>query len=222
MKKTFIIAIDGPAGSGKSTVAKLAAKRLRFLYVDTGSMYRAITLKALKEKVGLEDKKALVDLAHRARIELKPACNSSQKVFLDGRDVTGKIRTPKITNSVSYLAKIPKVREQMVKLQRAIGRGKRAVFEGRDIGTVVFPKAEKKFFLDASFKERAKRRHKELKQEGMRISLKKLEQDIRTRDKRDTTRKAGPLKIAKDAIYIDTTNMTIDEVIDAIVAYVTK
>ena len=215
--KRFIVAIDGPAGSGKSTVARLVAKRLGFVYVDTGAMYRALTLKAIREDTNLKDAKALIDLAHKAKIKLKPTTTTKPRVFLDSKDVTKQIRDFKVTNAISHIAKVSGVRKEMVRLQRAIGKSKKAVFEGRDIGTVVFPKADKKFYLDADFKERVRRRHKELIQEGAPVSFEKLKVNLKIRDKKDIARRVAPLRKAKDAILIDTTNMSINKVVAEIV-----
>jgi len=220
VKKSFIIAIDGPAGSGKSTVARRLAKRLKFTYIDTGAMYRAVTLKALEERCNFKSRSSLIKVAQAAKIILRPKPDGTLKVFLDGKDVSRAIRSIRVTNSISELAKIPGVRKCMVRLQRKMGKGKRVVLEGRDIGTVVFPRAEGKFYLDATARERAIRRHKELKAKDIRVSLKAIEKDIRVRDKKDKTRKAGPLKIAKDAVVIDTTNLSVNEVVKAIEWYI--
>lgn len=220
MKNGLIIAIDGPAGSGKSTVSQRVAKKLGYIYIDTGAMYRALTLKALTTNTNLKDPKALVHLISQTKINLKNSSRGLTRVFLDAEEVSQEIRTLPVTNSVSYIARTKGVRAHMVKLQRKLGRKGSAVLEGRDIGTVVFPDADKKFYLDASIKERAKRRYKELKQLGQKISLKKLEQDIRIRDAHDKKRKVAPLKIAPDAIYIDTTDLTINEVVDTILKQV--
>lgn len=218
----MIIAIDGPAGSGKSTIAKLAAKKLRFLYIDTGAMYRSLTLKAMQEGLDLNDEKALINLAKNIKIELSSKTKGRMQVSLNGQDVSDKIRTPEVTNNISYIANVPGVRAEMVKLQRLTGYSskKGAVLEGRDIGTVVFPNAERKFYLDATVKERARRRYKELFEDGIKISLKQLEKDIKTRDKKDKTRKVGALKKAKNAILIDTTDLTIQQVVDKVLSHI--
>ncbi len=220
MKRKFIVAIDGPAGSGKSTVAKNIAKKLRLLYIDTGAMYRAITLKALKDNINLKDESALTDIARRSRIALSANIKGGQRVFLDGNEVTDKIRTPELTKCVSYIARVKGVREHMVKLQRQFGRQSNSVLEGRDIGTVVFPDADMKFYLDASFKERARRRFKELKVNNRGVKLWDVENDVRIRDKKDLTRKYAPLRKAKDAIYVDTTNLSIKEVTDKLLGII--
>lgn len=215
----MIIAIDGPAASGKSTVGRLVAKRLGYLYLDTGAMYRALTLKAIESGVDLKNEKPLIDLARKTQIDLKVGRGGELKVFLGERDVTHEIRAPEITNKVSYIAKVGGVRERMVNLQRRISQKKAIVVEGRDIGTVVFPEADKKFYLDANFKERARRRYKELCQSGRSVPLENVEEEIRIRDEKDRTREIAPLRKAFDAIHLDTTHLTIEEVVDRICSY---
>ncbi|MBN1353418.1 MAG: (d)CMP kinase [Candidatus Omnitrophica bacterium] len=216
MGKVNVIAIDGPAGSGKSTVAKRLAKRLGFLYIDTGAMYRALTLKAINEGVDFMDEKALIELSRKTDIELKDE-GGSLRVYLDKKEVSEPIRTMQVTGKVKYVASIGGVRENMVKLQRSLGAcSSGAVLEGRDIGTVVFPDALHKFYLDASFKTRAKRRFDELKEKGFSITLEEVEKDVRDRDASDKKRSIGPLKKAEDARVIDTTDMTVDEVVEYI------
>ncbi|MEA3560536.1 MAG: (d)CMP kinase [Candidatus Omnitrophota bacterium] len=213
----MIIAIDGPAGSGKSTVAKLLADKLGFFYVDTGAMYRALTLKAIKKNVNLQDENALVDLLRDAEIGLK-----KDKIMLDGKDVSRQIRNPEVTNKVFYAARAQDVRKEMVSLQRKFSFDNRSiVVEGRDIGTVVFPNADKKFYLDAGVKERARRRYKQLLKERKKApALNKLEQAILLRDKHDKTRKIAPLTVARDAVYLDTTDLSITEVVDTVLSYI--
>jgi len=210
----MIIAIDGPAGAGKSTVAKILAERLGFLYIDTGAMYRALTLKVLEKGIDIKDSRSIIETAKNTNIDLNNGPDASLKIFLDGQDVTKNIRQPRITKYVSDIAKIKEVRETMLVLQRRLGRQNNAVLDGRDIGTVVFPDAEKKFYIDADFKERVKRRYQELKGLGQDVSLNDVEADLRKRDTIDSTREFAPLKKAEDAVYIDTTNMSIEEVVD--------
>ena len=211
----MIIAVDGPAGAGKSTVAKILSKKLKFLYIDTGAMYRALTLKALDKKVNIDNEKAVIALAKKTRIVLAPSANGPVKVLLDGKNVSLAIREPRVTKFVSNVAKIGPVRKIMVDLQRKMGRTKNCVLDGRDIGTVVFPKAEKKFYIDASFAERVTRRYKDLIDLDISgVSRKQVSVDLKNRDTIDSTRKVSPLKIAEDAIYIDTTKLTIEQVVD--------
>jgi len=213
----MIIGITGTLASGKSTVAREVAKRIEFIYLDTGAMYRALTLKALRKKIKLEDEEVLVDLVRTTDINIKSLSDGRLLVFLDKEDVTNLIRTSDVTNSVSFIAKVPRVREVMVDLQRKFGSNNNIVVEGRDIGTVVFPNAEKKIYLDADFKERARRRFKELKQVDDNVDEEETRKDLSERDNKDLTRKVAPLKKAKDAIYLDTTKLTIEEVVNKII-----
>lgn len=217
--KHLVIAIDGPAGSGKSTVSKRIARKLGIMYIDTGAMYRALTLKAMHLGISLEDEGSLIKLAHSTRIDLEDS-SAGQKVFLDGEDVTGLIRTPELTNNVKYIARIPGVRHEMVRLQRMIGRRRGAVMEGRDIGTVVFPEADYKFYLDADVNERAKRRHKELTEAGVNVNFEDIRNDVIARDESDMKREVGALKVAPDAILVDTTDLSIDEVVERLLSFV--
>lgn len=212
----MIIAIDGPAGAGKSTVAKIIAGSLGFLYIDTGAMYRALTLKVLEGNIDIRDTAAIIKTARNSSIDLQNHPHGSLKVFLDGRDVSRLIREARITKFVSEIARIKEVREVMLGLQRSLGRQHDAVLDGRDIGTVVFPKADKKFYIDAKFPERCSRRHKELLGMGQDLSLSDVEADLKNRDTIDSTREVAPLKKADDAIYVDTTDMSIEEVVDLV------
>jgi len=216
----MIIAIDGPAGAGKSTVAKIIAHKLGSLYIDTGAMYRALTLKAIKEKIDIKDISRVLEMARNSQINLRNNQDGSLSVFLDGRDVTDEIRQPRITKLVSDIAKIKEVREVMLGLQRRLGNQRDSVLDGRDIGTVVFPAADKKFYIDANFKERVKRRYKELKELGQNITLKDVEDDLHNRDTIDSTREFAPLKKADDAVYVDTTKMSIEEVVNKVLSHI--
>jgi len=214
----MIIAIDGPAGAGKSTVSKMLAKKLGFLYIDTGAMYRALTLKAIENKIDIKDTDVVVKMAHNTVIDLINNPDGSLKVLLDGRDVSKEIRQPFITKTVSDIAKIKGVRVVMCDLQRKLGKQKDSVLDGRDIGTVVFPDADKKFFVDADFKTRVDRRYKELIALGEKVTPLDIEKDLHNRDTIDSTREFAPLKKADDAIHVNTTDMSIDQV----VAYLLK
>ncbi|HIE28993.1 TPA: (d)CMP kinase [Candidatus Poribacteria bacterium] len=213
MSKKLIIAIDGPAGSGKSTVAKLVAEKLGYLYLNTGAMYRAVTLKALSAGVDLDDESALIDVAENCVIEF---ANSGTKTLLDGVDVSNELHLPHVDKVISDIVKIPGVRRAMVAQQQRIGEQGGIVTEGRDVTTVVFPDADVKIYLDASLEERAKRRYKELKEKGEEISLDEVEADMRMRDEKDSSREDSPLRVAADATVIDTTHLTIEEVIEVI------
>ena len=215
----FVVAIDGPAASGKSTTARLAADRLRFVYLDTGAMYRAVTWKALETGVGLEDQTALGELASSIRIEFR-AADDGVSVHVDGANVTEQLREPRISRVVSQVSSVPAVRRAMVRIQREIGADGHCVVEGRDIGTVVFPDAPVKIFLAASLTERARRRLRELAGRGMTQSLEDLVTEIRARDAMDTDREDSPLRQAEDAIVMDTTGMTIEEQVSEVVRVV--
>jgi cytidylate kinase len=215
----IIIAIDGPAGAGKSTVAKLIAQRLGFFYIDTGALYRALTLKAKRLNLDLQDENAIIELLKKTNINLEYKKNIL-KVSLDSEDVSKEIRRPYVTNGVSIIAKIRQVREIMNTIQRRLAQDNNCVLEGRDIGTVVFPQAQYKFFLDADFKERVKRRFKELNERKEDISEDLVAGDLAKRDKTDSTREVAPLKKARDAIYLDTTNLSIEEVTAKLISWI--
>ncbi|MDD2680224.1 MAG: (d)CMP kinase [Candidatus Omnitrophica bacterium] len=216
----MIIAIDGPAGAGKSTVAKLLAEKLKFLYIDTGAMYRALTLKVLETNTDIANTAKIIELAANSSISLSNNPDGTLKVLLDGREVTSDIRQPRITQFVSEIAKIKEVREVMVELQRKLGSQGNAVLDGRDIGTVVFPGAEKKFYIDAQFKERVRRRHKESKELGQRLAFEDVSADLANRDKIDSERAVAPLKQADDAVYVDTTRLNIEEVVSKVLGFI--
>ena len=211
-----VIAIDGPAGAGKSTSARAVARALGFTYLDTGAMYRALTLKALRQKVDLTDERSLVALARATSIDVGTAEDGRMDVLLDGDSAAEEIRSPEVTNNTFYIARIAGVREVMVARQRQIAREKNVVVEGRDIGTVVFPHATKKFYLDADFTERARRRTAELKGAGAAIDENAVAVELKERDTKDITRSIGPLKKADDAVVIDSTRLSIPQVVDVI------
>jgi cytidylate kinase len=216
----MIIAIDGPAGAGKSTVAKILAKKLGFLYIDTGAMYRALTLKALETNTDIANVEKMGLLAESVNIDLRNNPDGSLSVSLDGKDVSADIRVPRITRFVSDVAKIKSVRQVMVRLQRELGKRDNCVLDGRDIGTVVFPDAQVKFYIDASSSERVNRRYKEMRGLGQDIVIQDVEKDLTNRDTIDSTRECSPLKQAKDAIYLDTTNLTIEQVVEVILKHI--
>jgi len=215
--KKISIAIDGPAGSGKSTTAKLVAKELGLQYIDTGAMYRAVALKVLKTNTNPDDVDKISKLVKNIDIRFKNE-NNEQRIFLDNEDVTELIRAPEVTNLSSPISALQPVREAMVALQKNYGKNGGVVMEGRDIGTVVMPQAEVKIFLIASLYERTKRRHLELQAKGIEKDFYELEKEILARDVRDTTREISPLTKAQDAIEIDTTNLSVEEQVKRIVS----
>lgn len=211
----FIIAIDGPAASGKSTLAKYLADKLGYLYVDTGAMYRAITYFVLQKNI-VDDEKAVIDAARNINLSLKYK-DGTTSVFINGNDVTDFIRSPEVNAKVSDVSKIKDVRIELVKLQQKFGEDNNLIVEGRDTTTVVFPNADLKIFLTADVKERAMRRYLEFKEKGVETSVEEVEKSIKNRDKIDSGRKVSPLTKAEDAIEIDTTNLTIQQEIDRII-----
>lgn len=210
-----VIAIDGPAGAGKSTIARMAARALGWRYVDTGAMYRAIALSALREGIPLADSGSLARLAARVALRVRNI-NGEFHVFLNGEDVTRRIRTARVTAATHQVAAVKGVRRRLVAIQRAMGRRGRIVMEGRDIGTKVFPDARWKFYLDARPAERALRRWRELRRAGRRVSLRRIEEAIRRRDRKDRERGISPLRVARDAVVVDTTHLTLAQVAEKI------
>lgn len=219
VNKKISIAIDGPAAAGKSTVAKIIAQKLSYIYVDTGAMYRSLTWKALREGVELENPDKLFELLKKTDITLVNEANK-QKVMVNGIDVTEEIRKPDVTRNVSIVSKHKSVRNEMVRRQQELGKNGGVVMDGRDIGTHVMPGAEVKIFLLASVDERAIRRHRENIEKGIESDLEQIKKEIAERDKLDTERKIAPLKKADDAIEIDTTSLSVKEVADKILAIV--
>ena len=211
----MIIAIDGPAGSGKGTVAKIIAKKISAVYVDTGAMYRCVALEAIRNNIKIEEKEKIQEFLNNINIDLKQE-NENLKIYLNNEDVSDKIRTEEVSKFASSYSTIDIVREKMVDLQREMATSKDIVMEGRDIGTVVFPNADIKIYLDATPEERANRRMKQNKEKGIVSNYDDILKEIKIRDNRDMTREISPLKKADDAIYMDSTNFEIDEVVDKI------
>ena len=214
----MIIAIDGPAGSGKSTIAKIVAEKLNFRYIDTGSMYRSVAWKSLQKNTALRDEDAVADIASKVQIELVPG-NNGQLVFVDGENITDQLKVEEISRGAAIVAAQPMIRKIMTTKQRTLGKQGNVVMDGRDIGTVVFPQAEKKFFLDADPKERGRRRFVELKEkeQAKNADISTIIEQVVQRDHEDRNRKIAPLKQAKDAMLIDTTNLSIDQVVKEII-----
>lgn len=213
---SFVVAIDGPAGSGKGTITKLVGKRLGLINIDTGATFRCVALNMIQEGIEIREEDKIKELLEKIKIDMK----ENGEVFLNGEEVTKKIRENDVTNFVSPISTIPIVRNKLLEIQRKIAQGKNVIMEGRDIGTVVFPNANVKIYLDASPEERAQRRVKQNQEKGITTSYEEVLENIIDRDKRDSTREVAPLKRAEDAIYIDSTSMKIEEVVDKIVEIV--
>ena len=204
-----IVAIDGPAGSGKGTVAKILASECNLMYIDTGAMYRAVAYQTLKDNISIEEEDKIVEIAKNSKIEFVDG-----QTYLNGDNISKEIRTMEVTRIVSPISSIVKLREILVDLQREMAKGANVIMEGRDITTVVFPNATYKFYLDASVEERANRRYKENKEKGMDVSYDEILENIKKRDYNDMHKEVGSLTRTEDSIYIDSTNLTIDEVVE--------
>jgi len=215
----YNIAIDGPAGAGKSTIAKLVAKKLGYIYVDTGSMYRTLALACIRAGVSAEEKDKVVDVCNSVQVSLEYV-EGNQVVRLNGEDVSGYIRNEEVGNMTSAIAVYEPVREILVKMQQKIATEQNLVMDGRDIGSVVLPNANLKIYLTASVETRAQRRYKELVEKGVDCDINEIEKDIEDRDYRDMHREVSPLTQTEDAILVDSSNMTIDEVVEKIISYV--
>ena len=218
---SFIVGIDGPAGSGKGTITKEISKRLGLINIDTGSTYRCVALEVIKRGIKLEDKEAIIKVAEEINIQIEHKENSD-KVFVNGEDVTLKIRDKDVTSIVSPVSSIPEVRYKMVELQRKLADGKDVIMEGRDICTYVFPNADVKIYLDASLEERARRRFKEMKEKKIDITYEEVLENIKKRDKNDKEKEIGALKLAEDSIIVDTTGLTINEVVEKVIEIIRK
>jgi len=220
VKKKLIITIDGPSGTGKSTAARGLARRLGFLYLDTGAMYRAVALQALRKKVALSDSAALARLAEKARMTFRKGPGSGVRIFLNGRDVSRLIRRPEVSSAASKVAVVSGVRKALVRRQRLLGRAGGLVAEGRDTGTVVFPHADLKVFMSAGAAERARRRCRELKEAGHRVTFPQVLREVRQRDRRDRNRAISPLKPAPGAVRINNTRLQSTQVLAKLIDYV--
>ena len=217
----YNIAIDGPAGAGKSTIAKMAAKKLDFIYVDTGAMYRAMALYFLRREIDAKDEKKIAEACEHINVTIAYQ-EGEQQVLLNGENVNAFIRTEEVSMMTSNTSKYPAVREKLLYLQRELAAANNVIMDGRDIGTCVLPDAELKIYLTASASERAKRRYLEQKERGVESDLAQIERDIIARDEQDMNREIAPLKQAEDAIYLDASDMTIEEVVTKIVSLVQK
>jgi cytidylate kinase len=217
MKSRVLIAIDGPAGSGKSTVARRVAKILGILYLDTGAMYRAVTLKAIQDNIPFDDQERLTVLANQVDLKFTQMPDGTYHLFMNGENINEEIRSFAVTNNVSVVSSVPGVREALVQRQREIGAKSGVVMDGRDIGTVVLPNADLKIFLTASLEKRAQRRWLELKAKGIKVSKEKIKEDLKERDDFDSNREISPLRPASDSIIIDTTGISIEQVTEKIV-----
>ncbi|HYE10715.1 MAG TPA: (d)CMP kinase [Patescibacteria group bacterium] len=210
-----VVAIDGPAGAGKSTIAKLLADRIKYTYIDSGAMYRALTLKVLESSINIADTKEIIDISKEVDIDFLDKC-----IYLDGKVVDKQIREERINKNVSIVAAIPEVRKNIVRIQRKISIGKNVVMDGRDVGTVIFPHAFIKFFITASIEERAMRRYAEIEASGMSVNLHDIKSQIEKRDYTDSTREDSPLLQAADAILIDTSGKSIEEVLQVVINFI--
>jgi cytidylate kinase len=219
MGKKLIITIDGPAGAGKSTVSRILAKNMNYIYLDTGALYRALAYKALKLKISLEDVSALTNLCSTTDVVLKNI-DGQMKVFVDGKNVEEKIRTEEVSMAASKISTFIVVREKLLNLQRETGAQGGIVAEGRDMGSVVFPHADYKFYLDAQLDERIKRRYKELLDKCVSVEYQSIQKDMLARDKQDKQREIAPLKAPDDAVTIDSDNLTVEGVVDKIISYI--
>ena len=215
---SFVVAIDGPAGSGKGTITKIVGKKLGLVNIDTGATFRCVALNMIQENINIEEEQKIYNMLKNIQIEMYP----SGEIFLNGEEVTNRIRENDVNDFVSPVSTLPIVRNKLLDVQRKIAEGKDIIMEGRDIGTVVFPNANVKIYLDATAEERAKRRVLQNQEKGIESSYQEVLQGIKNRDRRDSTRESAPLKKADDAIYLDSTNLDIEEVVQKIVNIIEK
>lgn len=218
---SFIVAMDGPAGTGKGTITSLISKEMGLVNIDTGATYRCVALYVIKNNIKLEEKEKIIESLPNIHIDMKNE-QGVQKVYLNNEDVTSEIRSKEVTKIVSQVSSIVEVRLAMVEVQRNLAKGKDVIMEGRDITTYVFPNADVKIYLDADEEERAKRRYKEMQEKGIEMTYDEVLKNIQIRDKNDKEKEIGALKIAEDAIYIDTTNLTIEEVKEKVKEIITE
>ncbi len=214
----YNVAIDGPAGAGKSTIAKLVAKKKGYIYVDTGAMYRGLAIHFLEKGVSADDRDAVAEACLDADVSVKYE-DGAQQIYLNGRNVTPKLRMEEVGNMASRASAIPAVREKLLELQRTLAQKEDVIMDGRDIGTNILPNADVKIYLTASVETRARRRYDELKAKGEECDLQKIARDIEERDARDMNREIAPLRKADDAVLVDSSNMSIEEVVDEICGY---
>lgn len=210
---SFIVAIDGPAGAGKGTITKLVGERLGLVNIDTGATFRCVALNMIQENIKIEEEKRIQDILDKIHIQMEP----NGKIFLNEQEVTKRIRENDVNDLVSPVSTLPIVRNKLLEIQRKIAEGKNVIMEGRDIGTVVFPNADVKIYLDATAEERARRRVLQNQEKGIEASYEEVLEKIKERDKRDSTREIAPLKKAEDAIYVDSTNLNIDQVVEEVI-----
>ena len=210
---SFIVAIDGPAGAGKGTITKLVGEKLGLINIDTGATFRCVALNMIQEQIDIQEEDKIKEMLDKINIKME----HNGKIFLNGEDVTRRIRENDVNNFVSPVSVLPIVRNKLLEVQRSIAEGKNVIMEGRDIGTVVFPNADVKIYLDATAEERAKRRVLQNQEKGIESSYEEVLEGIKDRDKRDSTRKIAPLKKAEDAIYVDSTNLSIEQVVEKII-----